>query len=248
MSDFVFFLAIPVSNFNAAVNNSLDNAENGRAYDTDSLPSYTLVSGLPSYDDALEFYRSTQLAAPTISRPSLMKLFSFESHQIKEIGANDLAGEGLFYENGASGNAAKKEQLQVVQLPTYEETVDEKKASSKKINRQILHFDFKLKPSNFANVNPVPNSSAMDMESISTILGQASTRKFQDLPKLHKSPSLVVIYDNDFWRNLQHPNVSDLSPTEDQPLSGSSSRPNYTSNSLPRNISRQLLASGGESS
>lgn len=51
--------------------------------DHDSLPSYTLVSGLPSYDDALEQMKSklnNHKSSQTSSqkRPSLTKLFNFD--------------------------------------------------------------------------------------------------------------------------------------------------------------------------
>lgn len=49
--------------------------------DHDSLPSYTLVSGLPSYDDALEQMKSKLNRSNNNSqkRPSLSKLFNFET-------------------------------------------------------------------------------------------------------------------------------------------------------------------------
>uniref|UniRef100_A0A336LP91 CSON007680 protein n=1 Tax=Culicoides sonorensis TaxID=179676 RepID=A0A336LP91_CULSO len=55
--------------------------------DHDSLPSYTLVSGLPSYDDALEQMKSklnsksTSSSANTQKRPSLTKLFNFDTEK-----------------------------------------------------------------------------------------------------------------------------------------------------------------------
>lgn len=51
--------------------------------DHDSLPSYTLVSGLPSYDDALEQMKSKLNHKTTSSqkRPSLTKLFNFDSEK-----------------------------------------------------------------------------------------------------------------------------------------------------------------------
>lgn len=36
------------------------NAENGQAGDSESLPSYTIVSGLPSYDEAIEQLRQVR--------------------------------------------------------------------------------------------------------------------------------------------------------------------------------------------
>lgn len=55
--------------------------------DHDSLPSYTLVSGLPSYDDALEQMKSklnhktTTTNSSSQKRPSLTKLFNFDNEK-----------------------------------------------------------------------------------------------------------------------------------------------------------------------
>ncbi|KFB44088.1 hypothetical protein ZHAS_00011923 [Anopheles sinensis] len=47
-------------------------------YDVESLPSYTIVSGLPSYQDAIEQLKQKQLKyyePVRVHRPSVMKLF-----------------------------------------------------------------------------------------------------------------------------------------------------------------------------
>lgn len=49
--------------------------------DHDSLPSYTLVSGLPSYDDALEQMKSKLSHKSSQKRPSLTKLFNFDNEK-----------------------------------------------------------------------------------------------------------------------------------------------------------------------
>ncbi|XP_063708866.1 protein commissureless 2 homolog [Culicoides brevitarsis] len=64
--------------------------------DHDSLPSYTLVSGLPSYDDALEQMKSKLNHKSSVNsqkRPSLTKLFNFNDNLEKSDITNYQAPE-----------------------------------------------------------------------------------------------------------------------------------------------------------
>jgi uncharacterized short protein YbdD (DUF466 family) len=52
-------------------------------YDIESLPSYTLVSGLPSYDAAIEQLKTSKTSTQPVKvhRPSIIKLFNFENER-----------------------------------------------------------------------------------------------------------------------------------------------------------------------
>jgi Commissureless len=52
-------------------------------YDIESLPSYTLVSGLPSYDAAIEQLKTSKSSSQPakVHRPSIIKLFNFENER-----------------------------------------------------------------------------------------------------------------------------------------------------------------------
>ena len=59
--------------------------ENPPPYDVESLPSYTIVSGLPSYNEVLEQLK--QKSSPNsdvvkIHRPSVIKLFEAQSQML----------------------------------------------------------------------------------------------------------------------------------------------------------------------
>uniref|UniRef100_A0A182S7S3 Uncharacterized protein n=1 Tax=Anopheles maculatus TaxID=74869 RepID=A0A182S7S3_9DIPT len=68
-------------------------------YDAESLPSYTIVSGLPSYQDAIEQLKQKQMKyyePVKVHRPSVMKLFE----------SQDLLGTAT-----TAPNAAKLEEI-----------------------------------------------------------------------------------------------------------------------------------------
>lgn len=79
-----------MDHYQSALDNSVESGPAEPAYDTESLPSYTLVSGLPSYDDALDCYRKTQTVSTT-PRPSLMRLFSFDNSLLSSLGKESTA-------------------------------------------------------------------------------------------------------------------------------------------------------------
>lgn len=194
---FLLLLLLPVRHFQSATSNRDSSVESGpedAAYDSESLPSYTLVSGLPSYDDALDCYRKTQGSAS--ARPSLMKLFSFDNPLLVGVPQKDPPAEPLqvVVEEDKRG------------LPSYQESVativDEKRrppSAKKTVYKPVLPLKGGLDP----------------------------------LPQVHKSPSMVLVYDDEYWRNVhkgQHQEPMESSPS----ASGSSS-------SLPRNFSTSDL-------
>lgn len=213
-----FALLLPVSHFQSALDNVESASGHHPAYDTDSLPSYTLVSGLPSYDDALECYRKVQ-GTTTKDRPSLMKLFSFDN----QIMSKDAVSPGELQQ------VVVVETLTKDGLPSYQEAssavavVNEKKNFYKPNTPSSADEGTSLK-SKF-NFNPQKSWTA------ATTTGK---KNVDLLPRIHKSPSLVVLmYDDDYWKNV-HQQSSRL----DDKLKLKNS---YSSNSLPRNFSTQLM-------
>ncbi|XP_059607962.1 protein commissureless 2 homolog [Phlebotomus argentipes] len=104
-----------------------DNLEAGlHHFDSDSLPSYTLVSGLPSYDDALESFRYPNSAST--ARPSIIKLFAFEPDpapaKALDYGPHkDYRGvheEAPSYDDAVSDHQTARKVLQC-RVPSYEE-------------------------------------------------------------------------------------------------------------------------------
>lgn len=66
--------------------------ENSQEYNhpEDILPSYTLVSGLPSYDAAIEqFTKNT----PTTEYPSIFQIFRFNSDEVQSVGSKSCSAE-----------------------------------------------------------------------------------------------------------------------------------------------------------
>uniref|UniRef100_A0A6B2EIX6 Uncharacterized protein n=1 Tax=Phlebotomus kandelakii TaxID=1109342 RepID=A0A6B2EIX6_9DIPT len=103
-----------------------DNLEAGlHHFDSDSLPSYTLVSGLPSYDDALESFRYPNTASTT--RPSIIKLFAFDpdpaTAKALDYAQKDYRNvheEAPSYDDAVSGHQVARKVLQC-RVPSYEE-------------------------------------------------------------------------------------------------------------------------------
>uniref|UniRef100_A0A7G3AEN0 Putative conserved plasma membrane protein n=1 Tax=Lutzomyia longipalpis TaxID=7200 RepID=A0A7G3AEN0_LUTLO len=103
-----------------------DNLEAGlHHFDSDSLPSYTLVSGLPSYDDAIESFRYPNTASTT--RPSIIKLFAFEPNpegtKVVDYGPHkdyrSVMEEAPSYDDAVTHQAARK--VLQCRVPSYEE-------------------------------------------------------------------------------------------------------------------------------
>lgn len=86
------------------------------------MPSYTLVSGLPSYDDALESFRYPNTASTT--RPSIIKLFAFEPNpKGQDYGPQKDKGvmeEAPSYDDAVGGHQMARKVLQC-RVPSYEE-------------------------------------------------------------------------------------------------------------------------------
>lgn len=224
-----------MSHFQTAVA-AMDSESGGpdSAYDSESLPSYTLVSGLPSYDDALECYRKAQVSGTP--RPSLMKLFSFD---------NPLLGTQM---KDAANSSGELQQVVVVEnrdgLPSYQETVvNEKRRNSSNVKRSVhkpmLPIKLKELSSDGQSNASTPTSVGGDEEGLSLIAKFNSmyqrSKKADVLPQLHKSPSLVLVYDDEYWKNVhqQQERVEDDC--------GCKLTHSYSSNSLPRNFSRPLM-------
>lgn len=218
----------------ASLDNSVESGATQSAYDTESLPSYTLVSGLPSYDDALDCYRKAQVSST--ARPSIMKLFSFD---------NPLLGAHL-KETSAQ---TQGELLQVVVgeqkdgLPSYQESlvvvVDEKKRTQTKrtVHRPVLPLKAKQLP--VVDDGHSGDSTPTAEEEGSSLMGKlqflgTKTKRGEELARIHKSPSMVLVYDDEYWRNV-HQNQTQGRLEGSLTHSGSS-------NSLPRNFSAHLLS------
>uniref|UniRef100_A0A182WEU5 Uncharacterized protein n=1 Tax=Anopheles minimus TaxID=112268 RepID=A0A182WEU5_9DIPT len=92
-------------------------------YDAESLPSYTIVSGLPSYQDAIEQLKQKQMKyyePVKVHRPSVMKLFE----------SQDLLGTTT---TASTPNPAKLEEIRynfVRPLSVQEQTLPEPTTSS----------------------------------------------------------------------------------------------------------------------
>lgn len=222
---------------NAVATMDSESADPDSAYDSESLPSYTLVSGLPSYDDALECYRKAQVSGTP--RPSLMKLFSFD---------NSLLSTQM---KDAANSSGELQQVVVVEnkdgLPSYQETVvNEKRRGSSNIKRTVhkpmLPIKFKdLSNDGHSNAS-TPSSAGGDEEGLSESLMAKFNSMYQrskkaDVqPQLHKSPSLVLVYDDEYWKNV-HQQQERVENDCGCKLTHS-----YSSNSLPRNFSRPLMS------
>lgn len=226
--------------FQSSASSSDNSVESGgpySAYDSESLPSYTLVSGLPSYDDALDCYRKTQVSAS--SRPSIMKLFSFDnpllSTQLKDATAAGELQQVVVVAESKDG------------LPSYQESlvlVNEKKKTQQEkrtVHKPLLPFKVKQLATIATSVDEGHSdsstpSTAGAYEGCSQIskfnfINQMA-RKGEHLPQVHKSPSLVLVCDDDCWRNVHH----------NQQQVERLVSPSYSSNSLPRNFSAHLVA------
>lgn len=209
------------------------------AYDTDSLPSYTLVSGLPSYDDALECYRKVQ--GSTSARPSLMKLFSFDnqlmSSQVKDVSPGELQQVVVVVDNLTKDG-----------LPSYQEAASAVVANEKRktgvkrsVHRPMLPMKLKDLSATYSDDGSATPSSAEEGTSLKSKFnfvpqGGKKANGGALLPQIHKSPSLVLMYDDDYWRNVHHQQDNRLGDNSDAPKLV----PSYSSNSLPRNFSTHL--------
>lgn len=247
-----------MSHFQSAVA-AMDSAESGAsdsAYDSDSLPSYTLVSGLPSYDDALECYRKAQVSGT--HRPSIMKLFSFDnpllggSAQLKDAVA---AGDSL--QQVVVGGDNKD-----FGLPSYQESVvavvNERKRTTnlkRSVHKPMLPIKFKELATLTGNrttedgssANSTPPSSAEEGSSLmgkfNFMYPKMSSKKADLLPQIHKSPSLVLVYDDEYWKNVHQQGTEVMAAlgTGTETNCGCKLTPSYSSNSLPRNFNRNFL-------
>lgn len=198
------------------MDNSVESGGPYSAYDSESLPSYTLVSGLPSYDDALDCYRKTQVS--TSSRPSIMKLFSFDNP--------------LLVREVATNSSAELQQVVVVEpkdgLPSYQESLVMVNETQKKTNvkRSVHKPVLPLKVKNVATITAITESTTASGD-------EEEAKKGYQLAQIHKSPSMVLVYDDEYWRNV-HQN-------QQQSSSGCTLAHSYSSNSLPRNFSTHLM-------
>ncbi|GAB0092052.1 hypothetical protein DMENIID0001_070030 [Sergentomyia squamirostris] len=110
-----------------------DNLEAGlHHFDSDSLPSYTLVSGLPSYDDALESFRYPSTASTT--RPSIIKLFAFDP--------DPATTKGLDY-----GAAPRKDYtVHHEEVPSYDDAVTDHKTARKTLQCRVPSYEEATRP------------------------------------------------------------------------------------------------------
>lgn len=225
--------------FQSSASNSVASGVADSAYDTESLPSYTLVSGLPSYDDALDCYRKTEVSAS--SRPSIMKLFAFDNpllgSQLKESAASPDLQQVVVVDNKEGLPSYQESMVMVVD---EQEKQKERAQLKKTAHKPILPFKAKnlttqsISGSDSGHSEYTPPSTAGSEEEGSSLMGkfnflsQQKGKRVDHLPQIHKSPSMVLVYDDEYWRNVHQNQQQTLSPS-------------YSSNSLPRNFSAHLM-------
>lgn len=237
------------------MDNSVESGAPYSAYDSESLPSYTLVSGLPSYDDALDCYRKAQVSTSS-HRPSIMKLFSFDNPLLKEATTT-----------ATTASSGELQQVVVVVavgesnkdgLPSYQESVvmvnettqqqQQKKTHGKRtVHKPMLPIKGKhlstIAGDVPSNATTPSTASGEDGEGSSLVASKfnftSQQKKGHQLAQIHKSPSLVLVYDDEYWRNV-HQNQNQQQ--QQTMIGGCSLSSSYSSNSLPRNFSAHLMS------
>lgn len=178
---FLFSVALARATALASQTTNLSHYES----DHDSLPSYTLVSGLPSYDDALEQMK-TKITRPTncqSKRPSLTRLFHFEHEKSNLEITNYLAPK---YEDAAATSAPSYE----VSVILPQKTASEKAAKPAYTSMQPI-TDYPPPTSHHHhNYHQVYSSSEADSFIVSLPPETTSTRSVVIMQSRNKSHSM----------------------------------------------------------
>lgn len=145
-----------------------------RRFDIESLPSYTIVSGLPTYDDALEEFRKAGIILTPKSTVPIIKIFEADSNR-ETTDSTDNASNCVC---GANGNAPGIIELTPEQLQSL---------SQKRLSLQISFTPTSRR-------NSRPRVDLLKQVSRNNMLRSMDP----DLPGLHRSSSALSLNERVF--------------------------------------------------
>lgn len=93
------------------------NEKNSQKYDNDSLPSYTIVTGLPTYDEAIERMKPAATVTPksTNPKPPAISVVHVKDEVAKPNPKFGLVSHSLFAHDGGCSHCLSVQEL----LETY---------------------------------------------------------------------------------------------------------------------------------